>query len=270
MKESAVQFGPWERLSGVLSEPTSGDVRAVFALANCGFIPRSGPCRVYTELARTLAHEGVAVLRYDLGGLGDSIAARDGRLIERTEREVAAAVDCLAQRFPNVPVAIGGICSGAEDSLRHAAVDERVQRVVLVDPFAWRTRGWAWRHLAFRVYRRALRALRLWRPAPGGFDPDWVDFQHMEPDEATALLRACRDRGGRVHFVYTGGRRELFNHAEQLVKMFPHEDVSGYTSVDFHPALGHTQLMQAERDAIVGAITRRLASLGDSPATRRD
>lgn len=268
MKEHAIQFGPSNRLSGVLTEPAGGTVSAVFGLVNCGFIPKHGPTRVYAQLARQLASEGIASFRFDLGGLGDSIATTGGRLLDRTHAEVGAAVEVMATRFPATALWLGGICSGAEDSFRFAHADARISRTVLIDPFAWRTAGFAWRHQRYRLYRRAIRALGLWSPGASSADEDWVNFHHMEYEEANHILGEQVSRGSAVHFVYTSGRRELFNHPGQLAKMFPGLTLGARVTADFLLEITHTQLFQQDRDLLIATILRRLTDPSTSPRPR--
>jgi len=268
MKEHAIQFGPSGRLSGVLTEPADGKAAAVFGIVNCGFIPKNGPTRVYAQLARELAIRGIASFRFDLGGLGDSIATTEGRLIDRTRYEVGFAVDVMAARYAGAALWLGGICSGAEDSFRYADADERISRTVLIDPFAWRTAGFAWRYQRFRLYRRTIRALGLWTPGTHSADDDWVNFHHMEYDEANRILGTQVGRGSAVHFVYTSGRRELFNHPGQLAKMFPELTLGTRITADFLPEISHTQLFQQDRDLLISTIVRRLTDPSTSPRPR--
>ncbi len=55
-------------------DPARGPPRraALCVLVNAGMVAKSGPWRLYVEVARRLAHAGVATLRFDLGGIGDS------------------------------------------------------------------------------------------------------------------------------------------------------------------------------------------------------
>ncbi len=170
---------------------------------------------------------------------------------------------------------LGGLCSGAEDSFRAAEGDPRVKGVVLVDPFAYRTRGWLWRHVVYRATRRLLRALGLHRPfvrAPAGRHGgrSLVSYHHMDRAESSRILRALVKRGVRVHFVYTGGARELFNHPRQLRAMFRDVAFDGRVTLDHFLEVGHTPLLEAERCTIVEAIAQRLASTsGPKPAAQR-
>lgn len=257
-EERVAQFGDDGRLVGILTLPSAMEPRLVLGLVNSGFIPRSGPFRVYTQLARRLAEAGVATLRFDLGGLGDSAVGTEGDLRSRTQADLRAAVDTIKTALPGVPVALGGICSGAEDAFRYAETDERVSRTLLMDPFAYRTDGWWWRHTRHRLYRRTLRAAGLWRRARADADSDLINYAYMPREESARILSALLARGTWSHFIYTGGRSETFNHVGQFAKMFPDLDVARGTTVDHLPGIDHTQMLQEDRDLLMAAITRRL------------
>jgi hypothetical protein len=72
-------------------------------------------------------------------------------------------------------------------------------------------------------------------------------------------LRGLLQRGVQLHFVYTGGMREHFNHPGQLRAMFPEIQLNGLVSVDYLPQLDHTQLLEAERRILIEAIAARLS-----------
>jgi hypothetical protein len=258
-RERAVSFGSAGRLKGILTLPSDSDPVRVLALVNAGFVPKYGPFRVYTQIARRLASQGVGVLRFDLGGLGDSVPSAVGLLSERTLTDLGAAADLLASEFRATDVVFGGICSAAEDSLRFAEVDARVARVILVDPFAYRTAGFGWRHTRHRLWRRALRSVGAWRPGPR-FAESVIDYRYMEREESSRILAKLIARRTLLHFIYTGGRRETFNHPGQLAKMFPALDLRGAVTLDHLPDLDHTQYLRAEREVLVDTFVNRLAA----------
>jgi hypothetical protein len=223
---------------------------------------------LYAELARRLSRDGFLTLRFDLGGIGDSLPAdtRDP-LEQRTRREIIAALDYLTERHELDAIILGGLCSGAEDSIRAAEVDPRVTGVVMIDPFGYRTAGWMWRHVAYRLTRRFLRALRVHRPfvrarsgLPQGTNGGkaLVAYRYMDRSESSRILRAIVKRRGHVHFVYTGGARDVFNHEHQLKAMFSEVDFDGRVTLDHLPHVEHTQLLEEHRRTIVEAIARRL------------
>jgi pimeloyl-ACP methyl ester carboxylesterase len=270
VKESACQFGPHRQLAGILTEPEILTQRRAVVLVSAGVTPKFGPFRLYAELARRLGRAGYRTLRFDLGGIGDSGEAYAGYPLEqRTSLQIKAAFDHLSERFPLDGIVLAGLCSGADDSFRHAERDERVSAVVMVDPFAYRTVGFLWRHLLFRAQRRVLRAVGLYRPPPKNRAASLVDYEHLPVAESRRILRELLRRQVQLHFVYTGGMREHFNHRGQLRAMFPNVALSGRVSVDYLPELDHTQLFQAERRILIEAIVDRLAPSHTDSGDRR-
>ena len=252
MREQTCKLGA---LAGIVTE--SGPRGCV--LINAGLVPKFGPFRLYAELARELARGGITTLRFDLGGIGDSAPTHPGQpLAGRTRLDIAAAVEHLAKQCKSIVV--GGLCSGAEDALRYAETDSRVTGVVMIDPFAYRTRGWHARNLAYRAMRRSLRALGVYKPLPVEASKRLVDYRHMPRDESARILQALIARRTRVHFIYTGGMHDSFNHPGQLAAMFPALDFAGQVTLDHFPRFDHTQLFGEDRAQLVEAIGARLLS----------
>jgi dienelactone hydrolase len=259
MKETCCQFGPGGALAGIVSEPLQPARGTAVVLVSAGVTPKFGPFRLYTELARRLAQEGYRTLRFDLGGLGDSARGYEDRPLEqRTRLELGAALDYLCSRFDVAGVALAGLCSGAEDSFRHAEHDSRVKRVVMIDPFAYRTSGFAWRQLRDRARRRLLRGLGIFRPLPRDGARSLVDYEYLPRPEATRILQRVLQRNVRLDFVYTGGMSRSFNHRRQLRAMFPDTDFRGLVTVEHFPRLDHTQLLESDRRILISAIARLL------------
>jgi len=262
VKETCCQFGPRQKLAGILTEPASVTQRACVVLVSAGLTPKFGPFRLYTELARHLARNGFRSLRFDLGGIGDSGHEYSGRLLqERTQLQICAALDHLDQRFELGGVVLGGLCSGADDSFRYAEHDSRVTRIVMVDPFAYRAGGFSWRHWGYRAKRRLLRAAGLYRPLGGAraCDQALVDYENLPRDESSRILRALLSRKVQLHFLYTAGKRESFNHHGQLRAMFPGIDLGDLVELDYLPGVDHTQFREADRRKLIGTIVERLA-----------
>jgi pimeloyl-ACP methyl ester carboxylesterase len=135
MKETAVAFGSSSRLAGILTDPDTPDAsRPAFLFMNAGVTHRVGPNRLYVRLARALAREGFASLRFDFSGLGDS-AARGDELppAKSVVAEAREAMDLLRKergidRF--VPI---GICSGGTVAFMTAREDPRVVGAVVIN-----------------------------------------------------------------------------------------------------------------------------------------
>ena len=135
--ETPVRFGGGAMLFGVICRPTRRLPEApVVIMVNTGRTPHTGDARFYVTLARALARRGVASLRMDVAGLGDSDA--DPRS-DRTAlhdvsscADVSAAIDCVAS-LGWTKVELVGVCSGAFLAFQTALRDERVSGVDLIN-----------------------------------------------------------------------------------------------------------------------------------------
>ena len=138
-----LRFGAGRRLFGMLCRPQGGASDIAVVLLNGGGDPHYGGNRGTVMLARHFAAAGIASLRMDFSGLGDSVTPGDRQThVFDTDRqaEVSAAIDALAahgfRRF-----AVGGICAGAYHAFHAALKDERVATLLLVNlpTFKWRS-----------------------------------------------------------------------------------------------------------------------------------
>ncbi|CAN5151086.1 alpha/beta hydrolase [soil metagenome] len=132
-------------LRGVLCRPVDGDPRGpAVILCNTGGDPRAGIGGFATSAARALAQRGVASLRFDFAGLGDSQAAAGSTRshVYETCRQADfdAAIALMTQEGAG-RIVLGGVCAGGYHAL-HAALDNpRVDGVFAVNTviLAWRT-----------------------------------------------------------------------------------------------------------------------------------
>jgi dienelactone hydrolase len=259
LTETTCQFGQHRQLVGVMTQPATGARRIGFVLVNAGVVPKHGPFRIYVQLARRLAGTGIVTLRFDLGSIGDSQQSYASQPLKaRTMLEIRAAVDCLTERYALDGVVIGGLCSGAEDAFAYAEADPRIKGVVLIDPFSYRTRGWIWRNILYRLARRSLRAMNVYESnstsATAASRGRLVHYKYMDRRESSRILGALIARSAQVHFVYTG--RDAFNHRGQLKDMFPELDFAGRVTVDHFPSMDHTQLLEEDRRTLAACISR--------------
>ena len=139
--ETPVQFGPDRRLFGVLCRPRDSTPGTVVLLGNAGHDPHYASARHAVTLSRKLAARGMASLRLDYAGLGDSIGpAGKERMLSHVfavDRgpDVSAAVDAL-QGLGYRHFGIEGLCSGAFHAFRTALAEPRISTVLVVNlPF---------------------------------------------------------------------------------------------------------------------------------------
>ncbi|MDQ1921915.1 hydrolase 1, exosortase A system-associated [Massilia pseudoviolaceinigra] len=149
-----------DALFGIVSVPAQIARRAVLIVVG-GPQYRVGSHRQFTTLARALAAQGIASLRFDYRGMGDSHGAM--RDFEVVGEDLRAAVDKLFKALPGVEeVVIWGLCDGASAAIFYAADDARVTGLVLLNPWV-RTSGGHAKATIKHYYRARLFDPELWK-----------------------------------------------------------------------------------------------------------
>ena len=141
--ETAVRFGPGENLYGMLCRPLKPERESLaVVIVNSSGDPHQGSARLGVDLARRFAAAGIASLRMDFAGLGDSVTPGDAEThVFETDRraDIAAAVDALT-KLGYRQFAVQGLCSGAYHAYHAALADTRIGWLLLVNlpMFQWR------------------------------------------------------------------------------------------------------------------------------------
>lgn len=170
--EHAVRFGPADRLFGILSVPNGADSTApAIILLNTGFEYRVGPHRMYTPLAREWAEQGHVVLRYDLGGIGDSEppagAAENVAYPAHALNDAREAITFIRSQAPGRRIIVAGLCSGGWHAFRAAREGLPVDAIVSINPPLYirdgvvRTTTWK-DYQGIESYRTAFRDPTRW------------------------------------------------------------------------------------------------------------
>ena len=143
--EEPVRLGAAGHLFGMLCRPAGPAGELAVVIGNASADPHYGNCRFHVELARHLAGQGIASLRLDFAGLGDSRTGvvgeeetqTDGYEVSRTA-DLTLALDLL-QRRGYRHLVLGGLCSGAYHALHGALADARVAGLLLLNltRFTW-------------------------------------------------------------------------------------------------------------------------------------
>jgi alpha-beta hydrolase superfamily lysophospholipase len=137
--ETPVRFGTCGHLFGMLCQPpTDTGCDQVVIIGNTGGDPHHGYARFSVEFARRLANAGIASLRLDFAGLGDSFNP-SGDIDSPTHvfgvdrsPDICAAIDML-QAIGYRRFVANGLCSGAYHALQGALADERITSLLLVN-----------------------------------------------------------------------------------------------------------------------------------------
>jgi hypothetical protein len=133
-----MRFGRRGRIFGVLCQPAQGRPDLAVIITNSGRDPHYGSCRQSVTFSRQLAKVGIAALRMDFAGLGDSLGptGRDHLLTPMFESdrlpEIRGAIDAL-ERLGYRRFAAQGLCAGAYHSLQAALSEPRLSALLLVN-----------------------------------------------------------------------------------------------------------------------------------------
>jgi len=160
-----------ERLYGILSLPAASAAcnrRGVLVVVG-GPQYRAGSHRQFTLLARSLAADGIAVMRFDYRGMGDS--SGQPRPFDSIDDDLRAAIDTFLAAVPGLEeVVLWGLCDAASAIGMYAARDPRVAGLVLLNPWV-RTEDGLARATLRHYYRARLRDPAFWRQlARGGWN----------------------------------------------------------------------------------------------------
>ena len=284
--EIACVFGSQCQLTGVYTAPSGAHEEqpcAVYLTAD--LLHHIGPSRLHVELARHLARQGIAGLRFDLSGAGDSEpSSLAGDYRERSIREVREAMDYLQAHHGKQRFVLVGLSSGADDALATAQQDPRVAGAVLLN-------GYAYPAGHFRFYRTVklfLRRLLMWQElrnrvigslqslmpesrtalvgegvsadaaAPSGQERMRVaghddNSRDIPPQEETAemLQRLCQAETDLL-FVYTGSEHDTYSYEGQLGAMFPDLRDNPHLSERYIQEADHALVLPDDRAKVIG------------------
>jgi exosortase A-associated hydrolase 1 len=147
-------------LYGILSQPAVPHARGILIVVG-GPQYRVGSHRQFTLLTRYLAGHGIAALRFDYRGMGDSEG--EARDFEAIEDDIGAAIDAFMKAMPDMrEVVLWGLCDAASAVTMYAPRDPRVCGLVLLNPWVRTADGIA-RTMLKHHYRDRLRERDFWR-----------------------------------------------------------------------------------------------------------
>ncbi len=289
MNEQTFVFGPDQNLIGTftLPERAAPEYAGTMALlTNAGVIPRIGPHRLNVKLARRLAERGIATLRFDLSGLGDSRRSSSRRTTgEQFIFDTRCAMDLAQSQFGAARFFMVGFCSGGDVAHVTALEDARLRAMVMWDSYVYPTRQAQLRGLLLRLRRNTPSSMvkkvwhRLSRPAPS--EPDAAAEQApagptifgratMPPrDEFGQRILTLVDRGVEILFLYSGGEPLWFNYEGQFGDMFGACGFVDRVAYEYLPRSDHTFIQPHAQAALIERVEHWLDNRVQ-PALARD
>ena len=169
MTDIALRFScEGDALYGIASVPAAPASRGVVIVVG-GPQYRAGSHRQFTLLARALAAQGIATLRFDVRGMGDSEGLV--RPFDDIGADLHAAIDAFMAAAPAVrDVVLWGLCDGASAASLYAHRDPRVTGLALLNPWV-RTEAGVAAATIRHYYRARLFDKAFWQKlASGKFD----------------------------------------------------------------------------------------------------
>lgn len=143
-----------EKLIGIIHASASVSKVGVLIVVG-GPQYRVGSHRQFLLLARSLAAQGFAVMRFDVRGMGDS--GGDQRRFDQLDDDIRAAIDCLILSCPQLnQVILWGLCDAASAAIFYAYQDFRVIGMVLLNPWVFTEQGSAKTYLKYYYLQRLL------------------------------------------------------------------------------------------------------------------
>lgn len=219
--EQAVRFG--KDLAGVICEPlTGGAPRRAMIICNTGGDPRAGIGGFSARAARSAAEAGVASLRFDFTGLGDSPSDASMHVYETDRAQDFDAAITLMQARGAQEIILLGACAGAYHALIQARRDPRVSAVFAVNvaKMIWRSgdslaigkrdegKSTAAYKAGFRRPETWLRLLRgqvdvaaVAKTVFGRLAARWAKRANPQAERLRAEIAAFAARGGRAHLL---------------------------------------------------------------------
>ncbi|HXF80979.1 MAG TPA: alpha/beta hydrolase [Usitatibacter sp.] len=143
--EDACSFGSDGHLFGVVTRPVGEPSLPAIVMFNAGCVHNVGPNRLSVTLARALGAAGFPSLRFDLEGIGDSVARGAGPENDpyppSALDDARSAFEFLRDRYGYRDFVALGLCSGAHTSF-HAGLqfeDQSIGELILINPltFYW-------------------------------------------------------------------------------------------------------------------------------------
>jgi len=257
----------------------------VVVMLNSGLLPCDGPYGVYAEIAESLAQSGIASVRFDSSGKGES-PRKPLSAAQTLLDDYAQVCDFLRQQGHQQTILLG-ICSGADDALEIAEKAENVAGLVLLDGYAPKTQDYTRHYLRqflvtpsrliawLKRKARSLFSARVLAPQNSGqltsnsaSNSTSIDLRRWESAQAMQdRYRAVLNTPCPTLALFTGALEyDYYNHAGQLSKALgqPAELTERY-----YPAMSHLYPASSQREELLRQLNHWTSRTFNLPANQQ-
>lgn len=153
-------------LLGILNAPETPARRGVVFVVADGPQYRVGAQRQFVQLCRSMEDAGLAAIRFDYRGMGDSEGIHRG--FEHVDDDIRSAVDALLEHVPSVQeIVLWGECDSAAAVLMYAYQDPRITAISVANPWVRTEEGRA-KTMVKHYYRQRLFDRLFWKKVLAG------------------------------------------------------------------------------------------------------
>ena len=269
------RFGDDQRLLGIVTVPELARANApACLLMNAGVVHRIGPHRINVKIAQSLAESGIASVRIDLSGLGDSKAALGAvHSGEQTVRDLQDAMAYLDETLGIRRFVVFGLCSGSVHGYRLALVDDRVVGLMMFDGYLFptlKTHLWRrWRRFRTLSWRSLARKPLQWlaRPAQVDQSGERSDDVHLGIPTRSQFAQAMETltrRGTSVYLYFSASFIEKYNYRGQLRDTFGNAPFMKRIRYDYETDVDHTVTSLHAQRKVVASVRDWIQSIAEA------
>ena len=255
MKEIALKIGNPSPLTAIVNTPKQLDPnKPAVLILNSGVMHHVGSCRLSVKIARQLAASNILSLRFDFSGIGDSENRSGTQSFHETSiAEITEVMDYLEQKRGIKKFIVVGLCSGADAAYDIALVEDRVQAIVQIDPYCYRTWKWYIRH-----YGPKLLELDVWKrfftrrfnntQKPKGFSKtvakenlEIASYVRIFPERCKVAqgMKELVNKNINIYSIITGSQSEIINHSSQFKDSFSDVSFGDLLTTEYYPKMDH-------------------------------
>jgi pimeloyl-ACP methyl ester carboxylesterase len=257
-----IVFGDADNLFGIATVPAELRSKTAVMMLTAGMLHHVGSFRFHVSLARKLEKVGLLSFRFDLSGIGESLAiGSSGSSLDRASTETGRAMDRLATDYGIEKIILFGLCSGADDGWHVAKHDTRIVGLAMLDGLGYPTKmhqRLIWLERARKLSWPSYWGARLRRKQSEVFEeakglPVGEDIREFPSREVAAQdLKGFIERNLRILACYTGGSKEYYNYEGQFAEMFFDVPLAKNVEHEFFPNMDHVTLLKEDRRYLLG------------------